>query len=112
MLPSWFRQSVTRIRPGSRVSRGSTVPDWDNTETEVINGCSVQPSTTELSQDGRVLGIEESFTLYMPPDADVRQGDRIEYRGETFTVIGVPRPWFSPTGGLDNSQVKVERWSG
>ena len=114
MLPSWFKQTVVRIRPGAKTERGSVVPDWsDNAvSTAEIHGCSVQPSTTSLSQDGRVLGIDESYTLYMPPNADVQEGDRIAYRGETYAVIGVPKPWYSPTGGLDNKQVMLERWEG
>ena len=112
MLPSWFRQTVTRLRPVTKTSRGSTVPDWDAAASLVISGCSVQPSTTSLSQDGRVLGIDESFTLYMPPTADVIEGDRVVFNGETYTVIGVPKRWISPTGGLSNKQVSIERWNG
>ena len=113
-LPSWFRQSVTRIRPGTQTIRGATVPDWsqDKISTKNITGCSVQPSGTTLSQDGRILGISESFTLYMPADADVIEGDRIKYGSDTFVVIGVPRPWVSATGALDNKQVTIERWEG
>lgn len=112
MLPSWFRQTVTRIRPRTKSSRGSQIPDWNNVSKAMINGCSVQPSSTSLSQDGRVLGISDSFTLYMPANADVLEGDRIEYEGNTYTVMGVPRPWISPTGNLNNKQVSLERWDG
>lgn len=114
MLPSWFRQSVKRIRPGEKTSRGTTVPDWDpdKVSTATISGCSVQPSTTTLSLDGRTLGISDSFTLYMPADADVKEGDRIEHGDEIYIVSGVPRPWVSASGGLDNMQVSIERWQG
>lgn len=112
MLPSWFRQTVTRIRPGTKTSRGSAIPDWDHVSSATIKGCCIQPSTTDLSMDGRVLGISESFTLYMPPNADVQEGDRIQYLDKTYVARGVPRPWFSPTGRLDNMQVQLERWSG
>lgn len=111
-LPSWFKQSVIRIRPGETTSRGSAIPDWTNTTTETISGCSVQPSSTSLSQDGRVLGISESFTLYAPSTADIQKGDRITYNDVTYTVMGVPRPWMSPTGGLNNLQIPLERWDG
>lgn len=111
-LPSWFTQSVTRIRPGSTTSRGTTIPDWSNTTTATISGCSVQPAGTSLSQDGRVLGISESFTLYMPYGADVQEGDRVTYGDETYVVIGVPKPWISATGNLSNTQVTIERWDG
>ena len=112
MLPSWFRQTVTRIRPGEKESRGSTIPDWDSATSMTISGCSVQPSGTTLTQDGRILGISESFTLYMPANADVKEGDRIQYGEDTYVVNGVPRPWVSPTGGLNNLQVTIERWEG
>lgn len=112
MLPRFMTQTVTRVRPGAKVSRGSEIPDWDNTDAVEIKGCSVQPSSTTLSQDGRILGISDSFTLYMPPTADVREGDKIVYEGEEYIVAGVPRPWVSPTGGLSNLQVTIERWDG
>lgn len=111
-LPSWFKQSVERIRAGEKTSRGSVIPDWENVAVVTISGCSVQPSSTSLTQDGRVLGIAESFTLYMPYDADVQKGDKIQYGDDVYMVMGVPRPWISPTGGLSNKQVTVERWEG
>lgn len=72
----------------------------------------MQPSGTTLSQDGRILGISESFTLYMPVGADVQEGDRIQYGSDYYVVIGVPRPWVSASGALDNMQVTIERWEG
>lgn len=112
MLPSWFKQSVTRLRAGEKTSRGSVIPDWSNATSGTISGCSVQPSGTTLSQDGRILGISDTFTLYMPADADVKDGDRIVYGSDTFVVNGVPRPWISASGALDNKQVTIERWDG
>ena len=112
MLPSFFRQSVTRIRPGVRVLRGSEVPDWNEATYVVIPGCSVQPAGTSLSQDGRVLGTTDGMTAYLPAGADVESGDRIVYAGEIYTINGVPRVWPSATGGLDHIQLSLERWSG
>lgn len=112
MLPSWFSQSVTRLRAKTRTVRGATVPDWDAPDSKEITGCSVQPSSTSLSQDGRILGIAESFTVYMDPDADVKEGDRIVYEGNTYIVSGMTRPWASPTGALSNKQATIERWEG
>ncbi len=108
---SWWTDSVTRQRPGAKTERGSTVPDWGKVTTATINGCSLQPSTTTLTIDGRVLGIGEAATLYMPLDADVKEGDRI-VADETYTVIGVPKKWRSPTGRVSNKQVMLERWKG
>lgn len=111
MLPSFATQSVTRIRPGTKTSRGSTIPDWDNATSATISGCSVQPATTSLSQDGRVLGILDGMTAYLPEGSDVQEGDRIQYGGVTYTIDGAPRVW--PTAGnLAHIQVNLRRWSG
>ena len=112
MVPSFARQTIIRIRPGVKTLRGSDVPDWSNVTRAIIPGCSVQPAGTSLSQDGRVLAIQDGLTAYLPPDADVKAGDRIEYAGETYTINGEPRVWPSATGNLDNLQLNLQRWSG
>lgn len=111
MLPSFATQSVTRIRPGTKTVRGSTIPDWENTESLIIGGCSVQPAGTELSQDGRVLGIMDGLTCYMPEGADVREGDRIIFDGETYTINGSPRKWIGALN-LSHVLVNLRRWAG
>lgn len=112
MLPSFMRQTVMRIRPGTKTVRGSSVPDWENTTTAIITGCSVQPASTSLSQDGRVLGLFDGLTVYAPANADVQAGDHISYGGQIYAINGEPRRWPSATGGLDHVQLNLERWSG
>lgn len=111
MLPSFAKQSVTRIRPGVKTVRGSDIPDWDNATSLVISGCSVQPAATEMSQDGRVLGILDGMTAYLPPGADVQEGDRIVYDGETYVLDGAPRVW-KAAFNLSHVQIRLRRWSG
>ena len=112
MLPSWASDTVTRIRPGTIERRGSQESDWANPSTLDIPGCSVQPEVTALSQDGRVLGVDDAYTCFFPPDSDVAAGDKIRYNGEDYEVIGKPRKWSSPTGRVSNLQARIERWSG
>lgn len=111
MLPSFAKQSVTRIRPGVKTVRGSNIPDWENATSLVISGCSVQPAATEMSQDGRVLGILDGMTAYLPPGADVQEGDRIVYDGETYVLDGAPRVW-EAAFNLSHVQIRLRRWSG
>ena len=111
MLPSFAKQSVTRIRPGVKTVRGSDIPDWENATSLVISGCSVQPAATEMSQDGRVLGILDGMTCYLPPGADVQEGDRIVYNGETYVLDGAPRVW-EAAFNLSHVQIRLRRWSG
>lgn len=110
-LISFWTQSIIRIRPGVKTERGSTVPDWDSVSRLTIEGCSVQPASTSLSQDGRVQGITDGLTVYAPEDADVRAGDRIEYRGEIYTINGDPLLW-PAAGNLAHVQLNLTRWRG
>lgn len=111
-IPSWCTQSITIIRPGTRESRGSTIFDWNNATETVIANASVQPSSTGLSQDGRVLGINEGYTVYLQPGTDVQASDRIGYDGDVYTIIGEPKPWTSATGRVSHIQLSIERWAG
>lgn len=113
MLPSFFNQEITRIRPGTKTARGSTIPDWSATAvTELkITGCSIQPATTSLSQDGRVLGINEQMTAFLPAGSDVKAGDRIKFNGETYTINGDPKEW-TGARALSNMQLNLIRWEG
>ena len=112
MLPSWASETVIRLRPSTRIVRGSPILDWNNPEQMEISGCSIQPASTTLTQDGRVQGITDGYTCYLPPDADVIAGDRIRFGGNDYTINGEPRKWASPTGRVANMQLSLERWRG
>lgn len=112
MLPTFAKTSVVRIRPGTKLERGSTIYDWTSATQETINDCSVQPANTTLSQDGRVGGISDGMTLYAPFTADIQAGDRIQYNGNTYTINGDVRRWESPTGALKHIQADLVRYEG
>lgn len=112
MLPSWANNTVTRLRATVITQRGSEIPDWSNPDRLTINGCSMQPAGTSLTQDGRVQGTSDGYTCYLPPGADVQAGDRIGYGGNVYAIIGEPRVWQSPTGRVSNTQLQLERWYG
>lgn len=112
MIPKWAADTVERLRPGTKTARGSEIADWSNPEVVEITGCSMQPAGTELSQDGRVQGITDGYTCYLPPGSDVQEGDRIRYDGKTYTINGSPRIWKSPSGRLNHIQLELERWDG
>lgn len=113
MLPSFCRQTITRIRPGTKESRGSTIPDWSPEAVDrlQISGCSVQPASTSLSQDGRVLGITDMLTAYIPENSDVKAGDHIEFDENVYTINGEPRKWTGAVN-LSHMQLNLELWKG
>jgi len=112
MLPSFCSQSITRIRAGIKNSRGSDIPDWDNATSTTISLVSVQPSSSSISMDGRVLGVSDSWTVYCNPDVDVLAGDHIEFDRETYLVNEAPRKWTSPSGLVSSLQFTMVKYSG
>ena len=108
---SFWRQTITRLRPTETTSRGSTIYDWSNPDELDIPNCSVQPSGTSLTQDGRVQGIQDGLTVYAPAGVDVRAGDRIRYAGNVYTINGDPLIWPGAVA-LDHIQLNLQRWRG
>ena len=111
MLPSFCNDTVVRIRPGTTTQRGSTIFDWNNATEKEITGCSMQPASTSLSEDGRVLGIRDEYSLFAPADADIKAGDRIRYGGNVYTIDGEPKKWVGAVN-LSHIQLTLRRWSG
>lgn len=113
MLPSFCTQEITRVRAGEKTERGSVIPDWSESKVNKlkITGCSVQPATTSLSMDGRVLAINEQMTAYLPEGSDVKAGDRIIFNGDVFTINGDPKIWEAPFS-RSNIQLNLTRWEG
>jgi hypothetical protein len=109
---AWMKDTITRIRPSTKVSRGSQIPDWENATELTIGSCSMQPASTSLNTDGRVLGVSDGYTLYAPMNADIKAGDRIVYNGEPYTINGEPRPWQSPFGEVEHLVVNLMRYYG
>lgn len=112
MLPSWASDMVVRMRATTKTMRGSAMQDWTAPAMLDIHGCSMQPAGTSLSQDGRVLGIDDRLTCYLPPGSDVLAGDRIAWGDNVYTIIGEPQIWKSPSGRVSNIQLTLERWVG
>lgn len=111
MLPSFCNQTVTRIRPATKTVRGSVVPDWGNANSKEINGVSMQPASTSLSTDGRVLGISDRYTLFAPPTADIKAGDRIVFDGKPYEIDGDVRIQPSVLN-LDHIEITLRRFNG
>ena len=112
MLPSFCSQTVDIVRAKkTKTVRGSDVPDWSDTVTTTVTGCSVQPASSSLSLDGRVLGVTDAWTAYVPAGTDVKAGDHVTYQGNTYEIQGEPRVW---TGSFNMSHIQLNlvRWEG
>ena len=112
MLPSFCKESVTVVRAKEKDSRGTKILDWSDTVRTALSGCSVQPNTSTRDFDGRTIQVTEDWTLYAPPGADIKAGDRIEWESNTFEVNGAPMPWKSPTGRVSHMWARLVEWRG
>ena len=110
-LPSFCRDEITVVRAGVKDSRGVQIRDWDNATTHKITGCSVQPTSTESNYDIRE-GVVVRAKAYLPPDADIKAGDRVEWQDKVFAVDGQPLPINSPTGRLLHIKATLTDWEG
>lgn len=112
MLPTFAKDTVVRLRPQYSESRGKSVPDWTRQPQSLgIRGCSMQPASTSLSTDGRVLGISDLYTLYAPSDADIKAGDRIVFNDLTYEIDGDVRVYPAPCR-LEHIEVSLRRYHG
>lgn len=112
MVCRWWTETVTVRRAGVKESRGASVPDWERSSVHEVRGCDVQPSTSTRDFEGRTTQVTDGFILYAPYGADIREGDRIEWRGTVYEIDGAPYPWRSPTGRLSFLQAKLVDWRG
>lgn len=113
MLPSFCRETVTVVRPGTKTVRGSEVPDWDGAVRHKVRGCSLQPASSATSDgEARTNASDLAARLYLPPGADIARGDRVEARGYTWRVSGVPLEHVSPTGRTSHVVCAVEVFEG
>lgn len=92
MLPSFCRESVVRVRPTMREERGSASFDFTDAQRVTVSGCSFQPSATS-DDNARAFAVTDAATLYAPYNADFRNGDAVEVRGELWRVEGHPFKW-------------------
>lgn len=110
MLPRWARLTVTVTRPGVRESRGSKVPDWSSATTHEVHGCMLDAPSSSADYASAAQPITGRRTLYAPPGADIKRGDRIEADGSKWAVDGAPARYRSPFGTRDYLAVQLIDW--
>lgn len=110
-MPVWDTVTVTVTRPAWVGSRGTMVPDWDNATAVEVPGCWVGNPATSADATATSRPALSRATLYLPPTADVREGDRVTYAGADYALDGAPLAFPSPFGGIDHYEVPLVDWS-
>jgi len=113
MLPPIARDTITILRPATKVIHGSTVADWSQPpqETVTVEGCSVQPgggNEDRLHRDS----IGASFIVYAPPGVAVGALDRVlvDNYPSPLRTSGEPQRW--PHGLLEHVVLNLVDWEG
>lgn len=112
MMPSFARDSVKIIRGEVKEERGTTVIDFDNAETHEITRCSFQPVSSSTTWTDTRQAVTVRAVLYLPPSADIKSGDIVEFEGVKYAIDGTPHKWRSPSGRVDNIQCSLIDWQG
>ena len=93
-------EEVTVLRPSQRLDgTGELVTEWEG---EAVGDVLVAPGPASgVASSDRPAGTRASYTLAFPKTfCGSLRGCRVEVRGETFAVVGDPRPnqeWNCPT---------------
>lgn len=115
-LPIWFTDTVSTVRPGTRVDRyGDEVEDWDSPVVTPIDGCKVTPVAGGPEDQGVLddrAALTKRWALAAPPGSDIRSTDRIRWNDLDYEVEGDPLLWKSPLGSVDHVYVQLKRVEG
>lgn len=86
---------------------GSLVRDWNNPQTWVIPGCSVQPFPLAEKLNVEINDNREftrsSVRVYAPAESvSPEPADRFVYRGREYELFGFTSEWVDLEGNLDH----------
>lgn len=110
MLPSFARKTVKVIRPAKLEQRGTMVDDWKAATTHQIRGCDFQKTSSAIDFNDQSNTATVRWQLRLPPNSDIKPGDRVEVDGRTYSLNGVPMAWESPTGRLSHIECELVEW--
>lgn len=102
-------ETVTVLRGGTVKDRyGNDRIDFTTPTRTRIDGCAVAPRGSTETAGGRT-GVIVGLTLFLPAGVDITAADRVEVRGDVWTVEGQPGEWRDPfTGTPIGVEVAVE----
>lgn len=113
MLPGFCDDVVTVLRAPLVSSRGGQVRDWGQATSHEVPGCSMQEASSEtMDRTGRASNVSMTNDLYLPAGADICAGDRVEFDGATYEVVGQPLSKRSPFGRCDHTLAHLAYWRG
>lgn len=105
------KTTVVRLRAHVVDEWGQEVLDWEQADRKPIPGCVVYGLASKEMESGREI-TGSTVQLLAPFHADIKGGDRVEYDGEVYEIIGAPQKQCSPTGVVSNLEIMLKKWVG
>lgn len=109
---SFFRDTVTVMRPTVATKNGMTYNSWENPSTHVLTNVQVTAQGTSRVFEERIEQVTDRRTFRASYDADIEAGDRVVWNGETYEIDGEVFHTKSPTGRVSSTRCTLVRWKG
>jgi hypothetical protein len=97
-------QTVTLVVEPGRDRFGDIIPGSGSETT--VNGCMVQPDTTNEVTDGRDT-ITTSLRAWLPAGTVVAATAKVRYDGTLYSVDGEPSRWIDFEGVEDHVELRL-----
>lgn len=107
-------ETVVRLRPVEVTDRLDKYLDYAQAARTPVDDCIVEPVT---GMENNTQNRDATLAQYSVTDMNSPRGfwqdtDHVEIAGVEYQVEGHAQYWRSPTGGLNNWYLLVNRWEG
>lgn len=109
---SFFNDTVTVIRAPLEKKNGQQFRDWDQASKSTLEKVLITSVGTSRDFAGRTESISDDRRLRANYDADIEEGDRVEYEGKLYEVSGEVIRTKSPRGRVSSTRCSLARWKG
>lgn len=112
MALSFWNDQVTVLRAPLITKNGMEKRDWENAVPHIIKNVQVTAQATSREFGDRVTQVTDRRTLRANYDADIKPGDRIIWKDDTYEIDGEVFKTPSPTGRISSTRCTLARWEG
>ena len=103
---------VDLVLPRKRDEFGDLLPDEDQPDDVVVEGCLVYPRTSDEADGTYERTVVTGMTLLAPAGTVITAEMKIRHKGREYGVVGDPGEWDYLDGDGASVQVALERSAG
>jgi head-tail adaptor len=111
-IDGFYTLDVTVLRAGAGTPKyGNATLDWTDPSMTMTSGWLAQHTSAEPVTTGRTTAVITDSVLFLPPETDITERDRVEVDGRTYAIDGVPVKARTPRG-VHHLEVKLRAVEG